>query len=124
MGELESIVELRPPESVLGEVVRGATLVVRLPAVARELDDETQIFFGTIDLAAGGPQPRAVAVRASEVKAIAAGDTAVDHLGEHVLGLVELAQIRQHRAEQQRGDRGGLVPAERTGTRDHLPEKR
>src|SRR5262249_53063111 len=90
--------------------------------LTRELDHEPEIFVRTLDIAARGRDPRAVAVRRGEVKPIAVRMTALEHQRELALRLIELAELREDRTEQQRGDRLGLEAIEPARLGEHGAE--
>ena len=95
---------------------------VRLTALARELDHEAQILFGT-DRSRPAPT---TATRDCRTRRRGESDrrarrTSAISSREHALGFVELARDRTSTvAEQQRRDDRGLVARERARLRDHL----
>jgi len=94
-------------------------LEVSLAALASELDREAKVRRRPLDLSPRRPQPRAIPVRRGEMKAITAGLAVRDHLAEHALRLVELAEVRERTPEQQARDRCSLCAVRRARIDEH-----
>jgi hypothetical protein len=122
-GQVEGLVERALPQQVLGHVVRGGALDLRLSTLARELDHLAHVIGAALDEPTRRPQPRAVREGDGEVEPIAVELAQRERVRELALRRLERGRVDEHEAEQQARHDLDLERPGGPGSRGHLVER-